>query len=373
VIPGSQWSRSASLDQRVTDGALRYRMDLASASNAGFVVTAREGDGYSSVLGGFDASLRFTPSDRLEFQVLASRTDYPDSFAVGVGQPTGEFDGTAYEVELSHDSGAFDWWAAHMHVDDGFRADMGYRPRADFRQTRGGWAYAWRAEAGSWYTVVNTGFGYVHNEALDGEMLESFLDYWINYAGPLRSSVDVYGMIGDEAFDGSEYDNTRVSINAAVWPGGSTRLGLNATVGNAVDYFNRRAAERVYLEPLVTLKLARRLDVVLSHEYERLDVDDGRLYTANISYLRTAYQFTKRAFLRAILQYEDYDYNAALYSDDRESRYRQLASQVLFSYKINPQTVLYLGYSDAHESPSSEDLIQKERTFFAKIGYALVL
>jgi hypothetical protein len=373
VIPGSQWSRSASLDQRVTDAAVRYRMDLVSASTAGFVVTARNGDEYSNLVGGVDGSLRLTPSDRLGFQVLTSQTDYPDGFAADLEQPTETFDGSAYDVEFSHDSRAFDWWAAYRQIDDGFRSDMGYRPRSDFRQTRGGWSYAWRAEAGTWYTVVNSGFGYVHNELLDGEMLESFLDYWVNYAGPLRSSVDVYGTVGRETYEGSEYGDTRVSVSAGFWPGGSTYLGANTTLGDAVDYTNGRAADRIYVEPVIMTKLARRLDIVLSHEYERLEVDDGRLYTANISYFRTAYQFTKRAFLRAILQYEDYDYNTDLYTDGRESRERQFASQILFSYKLNPQTVLYLGYSDGHEGTGSADLVQSERTFFAKVGYALVL
>ena len=134
-----------------------------------------------------------------------------------------------------------------------------------------------------------------------------------------------------------------------------------------------RAATRLNLEPVVFLKLAKRLDVAAAHEYEHLDVDEGRLYTANISYLRAAFQFTRRASLRAILQHEDYDFASELYDDGRGSRYTGFASQVLFSYKLNPQTVLYLGYSDNHQCSDDYDLTQKDRTFFAKIGYAWVL
>ncbi len=373
IVPGSQRSWAVSLDQTVTDAAVRYRMDLASASSAGFVVTARDGDGYRNLVGGVDGNLRLTPSDRLELQVLGSRTDYPDTFAFYAEQPLDEFDGMAYDIEYNHDSATFDWWVAYRQIEDGFRADMGFRPQVDFRQARGGWSHAWRAEAGHWYTVLSSGFGYVHNEELGGEPLDSFLDCWVNYSGPLRSYVNVYGVLGKNQFEGTEYDNRRVWVNTGFWPSGSTRLCLDTSVGDAVDYANGREATVVYLDPTVTFKLARRLDVTLAHEFERLDVDEGRLYTANISYLRAAYQFTRRSFLRAILQYQDYDYATELYSDGRDARSSHFASQVLFSYKINAQTVLYLGYSDNREAGAETDLTQTDRTFFAKIGYAWVL
>jgi len=373
IVPGSQGSWGASLDQGVTNAAVRYRMDLASASTAGFVLTARNGNGYRNLVGGVDGNLRLTPSDRLQFQVLGSRTDYPDDFAADAGQPENEFDGMAYDAEYNHDSATFDWWLAYREIDDGFRADMGFRPRTNFRQARTGWSHAWRAEAGHWYTSLNSGFGYVHNEELDGDMLESFLDCWLNYAGPLRSEVNVYGVIGRNMLDGTEYDENRVWINTALWPGSSTRLSLDSSFGDAVDYANGRAATRLNLEPVVFLKLARRLDIAVAHEYEQLEVDEGRLYTANITYVRAAYQFTRRTFLRAILQHVDYSFNTDLYADDRDSRWRHFASQVLFSYKLNPQTVLYLGYSDNHEGDTEIDLAQRDRTFFAKVGYAWVL
>jgi hypothetical protein len=373
IMPGSQGSWAASLDQPVTDAAVRYRMDLASASSAGFVVTARDGDGYRNLVGGVDGNLRFTPSDRLEVQVLGSRTHYPGAFATDEGLPPDEFDGKAYDVEYNHDSAALDWWLAYREIDDGFRADMGFRPQVDFRQTRGGWSHAWRAEAGHWYTVLSSGFGYVHNEELGGEPLDSFLDYWVNYSGPLRSYVNVYGVLGKNRFEGTEYDNRRVWVNTGFWPSGSMQLCLDTSVGDAVDYANGREATVLYIDPTVTFKLAKRVDVAVAHEYERLDVDEGRLYTANISYVRTAYQFTRRAFLRAILQHVDYDFNTDLYADGRVARSRHFASQVLFSYKLNPQTVLYLGYSDNHEGDAAVDPTQTDRTFFAKIGYAWVL
>jgi hypothetical protein len=73
------------------------------------------------------------------------------------------------------------------------------------------------------------------------------------------------------------------------------------------------------------------------------------------------------------LQYADFNYNSALYGSEIDPVFRHLFSQVLFSYKINPQTVLFLGYSDDYYGYSYIPLKHNNYTLFLKIGYALVL
>jgi hypothetical protein len=372
TLPGSQGSRSVQLDERATGSVLRYRMDLASDSNIGLLLTNREGGDYHNRVGGVDGLLRLTPLSAVGFQVLGSRTQYEQAFSDSFDQPSGEFDGLAWDALYEYDSESLEFWLGYREIDDGFRSDMGYRPQADFRQARGGWNYVKRTEAGSWYTNLSGGLGYVHNEERDGDLLSRFFDGWLGYSGPLRSNIDVYWTAGKSRYGENEWDDSDVSVHAGFWPTGSTYLALSSSFGDAFDYGEEREADGLNLEPRVSFKLGQRLDVTLVHEYERLEIDEGRLYTANVSYARAAYQFTRRTFLRAILQYVDYDFNAELYSDGRDL-YRQFASQLLFSYKMNPQTVLYLGYSDNYLGDEETDITQSDRTFFAKIGYAWVL
>jgi len=56
---------------------------------------------------------------------------------------------------------------------------------------------------------------------------------------------------------------------------------------------------------------------------------------------------------------------------DRKSR--DLFTQLLFSCKINPQTVFYPGYSDSSFGDDRIDLLRASRTLFLKIGYAWLL
>jgi hypothetical protein len=93
----------------------------------------------------------------------------------------------------------------------------------------------------------------------------------------------------------------------------------------------------------------------------------------NRDYLRMVYQFNKRTFVRLVLQYVNEDHDTDLYIEDPPADIKRVFTQLLFSYKINPQTVLYLGYSDNYFGNEDFAVKQDSRTFFAKIGYALIL
>ncbi|MDH3490702.1 MAG: hypothetical protein OEM20_01710 [Gammaproteobacteria bacterium] len=62
------------------------------------------------------------------------------------------------------------------------------------------------------------------------------------------------------------------------------------------------------------------------------------------------------------------------YSDVVDSRSRDVGRQLLYSYKINPQTVFFLGYSDALiDDDNLSGLTTTDCTWFMKIGYAWTL
>ena len=122
----------------------------------------------------------------------------------------------------------------------------------------------------------------------------------------------------------------------------------------------------------VLLRFGRRLQFNLDHTYQRFERDEGRLFLANLSQGRLVYQFNVRMFLRAILQYTNIDRDPSLYEDEVDPNTRLLGTQFLFSYKLNPQTVVFLGYSDNYlgEGQQGVDLTQTDRTLFLKVGYA---
>ncbi len=375
LFPGSQGSRSASLPIKCVGSVLRYRFDLGKSSTIGLLVTDREGSGYFNRLGGVDGDLRVTAKDRVRFQFLGSNTLYTPEITADYRQPENAFWGKALDIHYHHDTRSLDWYIGYRDVSKQFRADLGFMPQADFRRIDTGFSYTWQKPRGYWYTQIDIGSGYQAENNQEDNLLSKafFLD--VNYQGPLQSTFYLRGQIGKRTFAGMEFDDSKLFYLVNIRPSARFFLGLSGIYGDQVDFLNVQAVRQFQVEGYVEYKPGRHLSLQLDHIYEQLDLSSGagRLYTANVSYLRMGYQFNRRTFLRVMLQYINYKYNTANYSFPIDPKYNHIFSQFLFSYKINPRTVLFLGYSDKYYGSQEFALTQTDRTFFLKIGYALVL
>ena len=164
-------------------------------------------------------------------------------------------------------------------------------------------------------------------------------------------------------------------VAAGTVPSGAVRFGAQARFGDAIDLANAREASSLRLVANASLRMGRHLDVSLAQTYERLARSGERIVDAYLSEVRTAYSFTARAFLRAIVQHRATDRNAAAYSVPVDRFRRTTFVQFLFGYEVRPQTLFYIGYSDDRVGlRDHEDLVvpltQTSRTFFAKLSYA---
>jgi len=373
LIPGEEESTLTSLDMETTAAALRYRLDLGRSSGVGVLATSREGDGYYNRIAGVDAFLRFLKSERLDLQVLGAWTRYPDDAAEDFGQPKGELGDVGVDATYQHRSENVHWYAHHRYVGKGFRSDLGFRPQVGERHVCGGLARNWRREAGSWFTLFEVGTTHGHNWFENGDLQSRVTGVFLDYAGPLQSRIYVSPDFGTEVYKGKEYDLVGLYTVGQLRPSTPLSLAWEIVAGDGIDYDNNRKGKGFRFEPSVRLRVGRHIDVSASHGYSFMDVADERLYTTNITYLKAVYQFNSRMFLRGIVQYVDYDFTPELYVDPVNSEEQWLETQLLFSYKINPRTIFYLGYSDGHYGDQSVDLTQTDRTVFAKIGYAWVL
>lgn len=124
------------------------------------------------------------------------------------------------------------------------------------------------------------------------------------------------------------------------------------------------------LLPFVEFSLGQHVNLNLQHTFQRLTCDQNKIFTANLSQIKFVYNFSVRTFLRAIVQYLDVTRNPELYVFPVSPKTQTVFTQFLFSYKLNPQTVVFIGYSDNYLGMTSLDITQTDRTFFVKIGYA---
>jgi hypothetical protein len=179
--------------------------------------------------------------------------------------------------------------------------------------------------------------------------------------------------VRDTFFNGVTFDGQRFfNFFTEIEPNGSVWLSLEGGISEAVDFANTQEGDLVELNPELRWNIGRHIRVTWDHVYRSLDVEEGRLFEANLSQLRMVYQFTPRTFLRAILQHQKIDRDPSLYDDPQavSAEDESLFSQLLFSYKLNPQTVLFAGYSDNRIGDQDLPLTLRDRSLFFKLGYA---
>ena len=377
LLPGSQRSRSASLDLATTDAVLRYRRDLGDTSDLGMIATHREGAGYRNSVYGVDGLWRPAATERVRLQVLESQTEYPDAFAAANNLRRGAFDGRAIRAGYSHDSQDWQWYGRYEKIDPGFRADLGFMPQVGYSMQLAGLERRWTGGTGDWWTRIFTGIDWNRSEEPGGALLEDEVEAWVGVGGPMQSFYFFDVGQRERTWNGVTFDQQFVYGEVEIRPTGSLYLRLSASTGDAIDFSNTRAADQIEVTPSVTWNVGRHLQLGLDHAFQRLDVEGGRLLEVNLTQLKAIYQLNIRTFVRAIFQYEDLELNPDLFKEPVSESEEELFTQLLFSYKLNPQTVLFLGYSDnsfgIQAGEGTIDLTRTDRTLFFKVGYALVL
>ncbi len=372
IFPGAEESGFSSLDQDVRSGVVRYRRDVGKTSTLGVLYAGRDGGEYSNQVYGVDGSLRVTDSDTVRFQAIDSRTEYPFQVAVDNGQPLDPFSGAAWQVDYKHSARDWNWNLGHVSLDPGFRADSGFIPQVDIRQSYAELGRNVWGKPDGWFSRLEFLANVVSTETQDGDPVEDSGNVYITYEGPLQSTVQLGFHPNEETFRGVTYNDFRSDLLVAVRPSGDFAFQVFLRGGEVIDFVNERQAELTLVEPKVELKLGRRFSGEMQHSWQVFDVRGDQFLEANLTQATLRYHLNVRTFFRAILQYRDVTRDLALYNPGIEiaPEEEELFSQLLFSYKLHPQTVLLLGYSDTSEGTQTIDLTQKNRAFFLKIGYA---
>jgi hypothetical protein len=246
-------------------------------------------------------------------------------------------------------------------------------PQVDYRHTEAGGGYTWNAVDGSWYSRIQLLGKIAHTEDQSGFVLFHEDVVQLTVEGPLQSHSVIRPSRVREGYNGREFDFNRLKLHVCGKPNGHSYLWLNVSFGGQVDYDNTRPGDFVNIDGSFTYRFGRHLYLEPTYTRERMEVDEGWLYTSTIGQLWASWQFNPRCFIRAVIQHVDNEFNTELYTDDRDAEQRELFTQLLFSYKLNPRTVLFVGYSDNSLATQDYGLTQTDRTIFAKVGYAWVL
>ena len=373
IFPGLDGSSATSLAMESTATVLRYRRDISGRNSLGVLLTDREGDDYHNRLVGVDGKFRITNTDSVSVQAIGSYTDYPDAVAAEYGQPLDEFSDLSWEIYYTHETRNYYFYFENRARGADFRTDLGYVPQVDYDRYEIGGGYTWIGDNDDWYSNIQVRGNWDKTLRKNGDLFEEEWEAAFNIDSIMQSSWQFGLGTRKRVYNFVEFDQDFYAAYFEIKPAGNLYTFCYLSYDDAIDYSHARAGKRWIAEPYVRLNLGRHLYLRLDHLMERLTVEGGRLYLANASDLIVRYQFNVRTFVRAIIQFSDIRRDADLYAFEVDPQSRNLFTQLLFSYKINPQTVLFLGYSDNHFGTQDFGLAQTDRTFFVKIGYAWVL
>lgn len=369
LLSSNQTSQLISLDQSAVSSVFRYRMDVGRQSTLGVLATHRQGLGYSNSIFGCDGQLQLTAADSLGFQFLLSKTCYPQEISEKYNQSQSSHSG-ALSLYYRHEARDWNWWTTHENFGRGFRADLGFVPRVDLRSTSAGVRRIFWSNSDNWYRKFLFTVEGNTTENLNGQLTDRNLTLWAEVNGPLQSILSFSFVAKREFYMESYYNQESFQLSSSIRPSGTFSFFLNVKIGDGVDYAGERPAHIFRITPGIGSFIGRSIQASLEHSLERLYLEAGSLYLARLSQVRFVYQPTARIFVRAIIQHLDLDLNQELFSFEPDPVQRKLFIQFLLSYKVNPQTLVFLGYSENRFGMEGIVLAQHDRTFFIKASYA---
>ncbi|MCF6435080.1 DUF5916 domain-containing protein [Pseudoalteromonas sp. MMG022] len=416
MVPGNLGSNIVSLEQKSNNAALRYRFDANDGLSIGSTATLRDSDNYKNKVVSIDTKYQPTASDTFKIQILGSNTHYSQAFADELcdgdegncyklptevcvaGQDCDynesvlrvleqdDLSGLGYFVNYEHNTKHWRAFTSYQSFDADLRADMGFMSQVDFNKFLTGFEYRWYGEQDNWWNRARwyTDWDITHND--DGELLEKEVQTNLAIDGPLQSFIDFgvehrnrRGLRHNKASLEIQNNSDLFSENV-IWtymeikPVSGLFAGLNLRTGNKVDLANNRVGKMYFARPVINLNLGKHFEVNFRHSYETLDADDAKVYTANLTDARLTYQFNINSYLRIAVIYTDIDRNTSNYIDEVDANYKGLSTQLLYSYKLNPQTVFFAGYADnGYQDDDLSRLTKDEKTFFAKFSYAWLM
>ena len=366
LMPGVLGSSFRSLDQEANVLVGRYRYDLDAHTSLGAVTTARQGEDYRNVLTGFDGRWQ-NGAHTLSGQWLRSDSTYPDELALADATPRGN------AMLLAYTFGNRDWTAkaSHTRIDPGFRADVGFISQVGYDKSVIGGGHNWYGEPGAAISKVQFYGDWDITHRYDGLLLERELEAYVSIKGPRQSFLEIGGLGRVRYWNGTMLDEGQYSISGEITPWSGVEFNLYHRGGRQTDLVASRPGHLTVWEPTVSLDIGRGVHVQLDYTQQWMDRDGGTAFEAKLLDGRMSWQFDPRQRLRLSVQASDIRRDQALYTQDVDERTRDVAAQLLYSYKVNPRTALYAGYSQGgYADDLQESFFNNTRSVFLKLSYA---
>ncbi|MEZ5312677.1 MAG: DUF5916 domain-containing protein [Thermoanaerobaculia bacterium] len=378
ILPGPEGSSFADQDFHSIVGIGRVRHDFAKAF-ASFLFTTREidGGGYNRVAGP-DFEWRPTDQDTVTGQLLFSWSETPNRPDLAEEWDGRSLSGHALRLWWQHATESWDLFTQYRDVDDEFRADDGFVPQVGYRQAyvEGGRTLRWTDRPVRRLRMFLWGERF---EDLDGELISQEAVAGFGMDATWNSFLRLELFTDEIANGGRTFRRFQVRPQVEVRPGKVVQsIALFGFYGDDVDFAGNRAATGFRGELRAELQPTDHLNLSLTGARRTLDLDEGgsgRLFTADVARLRAVYNFNARSWLRLIGEWQEIERDPSLYEFEVDARQASLGTSALFAFKLNWQTVLFVGVGEESQLEEPTPFVRHEletsgREVFVKLSYA---
>jgi len=370
---------------------VRARHDLGNQSHVGLIGTDRrfEGGGSGSLFG-LDSQVRFGQSLALRMHALATHTEEVNDRGltsgfiedlVDAGRDT-TFDEGQYTVALDGEQfwghglrgqlnyGASNWWAdwSYQERSATFRADNGFEPQNNTRQTWVGSGYTFRFEDSKFLETIQPSFDSGRKWNFAGEQKDEWFN--ANFSVNLRAaqtSMHARYMRSNELFGNTQFDGIWLGhICLHSQPSEIVGFGGNFNIGDRIARYDLVMGDEISYGGWIDLKPLDRLFIAVNFNYISSEnkATGEELFSGYITRSRINFQVTRELSTRFVVQYNDFA--------------QRWEFDPLITYRLNPLSIFYIGSTmDREDLNLADDGRQgwhlTHRQYFMKLQYLFQL
>ena len=311
----------------------RAKYDLWAESNVGAIVTDREFlNGYSRVFG-LNSDFRVSPT--ISGDVTAVRSWHKN---VGLSQEVGNMIST----RLVQNGRNLGWSVFGYQVSPNFQTDVGFVRRRDQRNV--GTSLSYRFWPESWIIDWGPSLSYSRTYDFDGVLQDESKGMRMNIQFARSISLNGGYDWDRERWQGLDFRKQGFSVRGRVNTSRSYSFGANLSMGDQIFYSAPLLGHQVNWGLNGAVRPTDAWETSLSFNHRRLTdpaAADAELFDVKIIRMQSTFQFTDRLGLRNITEWNTEDETFDL--------------NVLFNYRVNAGTVVYVGYDDHYQQ---SDLIE---------------
>jgi hypothetical protein len=344
-----------------------------------------DGQGHNRVVGP-DFQFRRGQADVFSGQWLFSDTvtpNHPELTSEWNGQ---SLTGHATQAQWSHGTKHLDWYTQYRDATSGFRADTGFVPQVGFREIYVGPGWTVRPK-NFVLSRIRTFLNLDRQTDLSGTLIGSNIEPGIGMDTKWSGFAQVRFPTNEvRTSTGQLFTRHQFAYYAQISPSRAiVQLESDGSTGSDVDFANSRPAYSTSINFSANLRPTNHLELALIQNTQWLNEDDAarvreQLFVSYVSRLKSTYNFTAKLYLRAIGQYASTNRTVSLYTSSVDPKSGDFSGSLLLAYKLNWQSVLFLGYGDDRELtqppappgllPPGRQLAPLDRQVFVKVSYA---